>query len=197
MSKNLNRILFPIAAILCVSGTAIASENSLSPFSFILTEAGISETEITKNGQRIYTPHIGYESVTMRTKNDAKVKLHGKNTNRSKDIDNIHLNIGQDKVQCEELEKKLTEKYGPAKSQRNNIRIWELNNPNFTAGQSKKITIMAGEEKGQYFLIIDRMGSRTGNNPRTNASLRKADRNGFKRATSKKASPKINRNIRD
>jgi len=178
-------------------GHAIANEAAPSPISFILKEAGISESADIKKGKRAYTPHFGYESLTLPTKHGSKMKLHGKNVKKSKNIDNLHLDLGNNKDRCEELEKKLTAKYGEPKSQRNNIRIWELKNPDLTAGQSRNITIMAGEEKGQYFVTLDRKGPRVGNNPHTNASLRKTNLNQSKSVNASQAAPQVNRNIRD
>ena len=119
------------------------------------------------------------------------MKLHGKNVKKSKSIDDIHLDLGQNKARCEELEKKLTAQYGAPKSSRNNIRVWELNNVEASTGQSRKITIMAGEEKGQYFLTMDRKGPRTGNTSRTNAVLDRFNQNGFNRINSYTTSPKV------
>lgn len=197
MSKILKHALLPIITTCCISSYAIANENTASPISFILNEAGVSESMVTKSGKKAYTPHIGYETVMLKTKNRSEIKIHGKNIKKKNKIDNIHLNLGQNKARCEELEKKLTAQYGPPKSQRNNIRIWELNNPDFTSDQSRKITIMAGKEKGEYFLTVDRKGTRTGNNPRSNDSLTKPYRNKIKRQQSRKTQPKVNHNIRD
>jgi len=191
MSKILKRGLFLIAAMCCFSSNAIASENRLSPIDFILSEEGVSKAEIYKNGTRNYLPHIGYETVILPIKNSVKIRIHTKNINNFKTIDDVHLDLGQNKTHCEELEKKLTAKYGAPKSQRNNIRIWELNNPDFTVGQSRKITIMAGEENGQYFLTVDRKGPRTGNTSRTNAVLDRFNQNGFNRINSYTTSPKV------
>lgn len=197
MSKITKYALIPIAATLSFSLHATANENSLSPVDFLLSEAGVSETTISKNGQRSYTPHRGYETVSLRTKNMSRVKVHGKNVRKNKDIDDITLDLGQDKARCEDLEKKLTAKYGAPISSRNNIRVWELKNANFTAGQSKKITIMAGEENGRYFVKLDRKGTRAGNNPRTNASLRKTSAIASSPAKSRNIASKINNNVRD
>jgi len=197
MSKLTKHALLSIAAICFVSNNATASENTSSPIGFLLSESGVTEADIKAKGRKSYTPHFGYEAVSLQTKNNAHMKIHGKNINKNNKIDNIHLNLGQDKAKCEELERKLTAKYGAPISQRNNIRVWELKNTDFTAGQARKITIMAGEEKGQYFVALDRKGPRVGNNPRTNASLRKTKLNPVKRINPSQAAPQVDRNIRD
>lgn len=82
------------------------------------------------------------------------------------DIDEISLNLKNDKARYEAIEQILADNYGPATSKRRNLNIWELPNTDKTTGQSKMITIMAGEENGLYFVKLDRKGPRRGNNPR-------------------------------
>jgi len=76
----------------------------------------------------------------------------------------LHLKLT--KAQCEEIEQSLSEAYGPAISSRGNIRIWEIINQNRSYNQSKMVTIMAGQEQGQYFAKLDRKGAAVSNNPR-------------------------------
>jgi len=197
MSKVIINTLLSTLAICCFSGNASASDTTSSPISFILAEAGISVAPNMKQGRRNYTPHLGYESITLPTNHGSKMKLHGKNIKENRSIDNIHLNLGQNKARCEQLEKKLTAKYGVPKSRRNNIRVWELANVTAETSQSKTVTIMAGEEKGEYFLTVDRRGPRTGNNPRTNSSLRKAKQPSLRRKNIRRAATKIDRSITD
>lgn len=197
MSKTLKQILLPLAAICYVASNAAAKENTSSPIGYILSEIGFSQAQIIKKSKKAYTPDIGYETVMLSSKNGIKTKLQGKNIGKYNSIDNIHLNLGRNKAHCEDLEKKLTAKYGTPISHRDNIRVWEFNNPDSTTGQSKKITVIAGEEKGLYFLTVDRKGPRTGNNPRTNSSLRKTSIKNVKRAKFSKPTPKIDRNLRD
>ena len=186
-----------MAAVFCLSSHAMADESKLSPIDFLLSEAGISEATISKNGKRDHTPHLGYEAVSLTSENRSRIKIHGKNVKKKKDIDNISLDLGQDKARCMELESKLTSQYGPPVSKRNNIRIWEIKNSDMALGQAKKTTIMAGEENGKYFVSIDRKGPKAGNNPRTNRALRQKANKRSRRQVSKKAAPQIDMSIRD
>jgi hypothetical protein len=197
MSKVFKQALLPVIAIYCVSSTAFASELQSSPISFILEEAGISTASDMNQARRTPTPYLGNESITLPTKRGSKMKLHGKNIRKNRSIDHIYLDLGKNKARCEELEEKLATKYGDPKSKRNNIRVWELNNAAGSTGQSKKVTIMAGEERGQYFLTVDRKGPRKGNNPRTNASLRKVKTKNLKRTKTSQVRPKVDRRVTD
>lgn len=88
------------------------------------------------------------------------------------------LNLSLTKAEYIEIERSLTDAYGPASRTRGNMRIWEVENTNKSSGQSKIVTIIAGEENGRYFAKLDRHGFAVSNNPR----LRKTKRpNAFKR----------------
>lgn len=88
------------------------------------------------------------------------------------------LNLSLTRSECEDIESSLTDAYGPASKTRENMRIWEIPNTNKSSGQSKIVTIIAGEENGRYFAKLDRHGFAVSNNPR----LRKTKTpNAFKR----------------
>lgn len=82
------------------------------------------------------------------------------------------LNLSLTKAECIEIERSLTDAYGPASRTRGNKRIWEVENSNKSSGQSKIITIIAGEENGRYFAKLDRNGFAASNNPRLRKNKR-------------------------
>lgn len=135
--------LMTLAGILCLSfSTAVAAEDDISPVSLLIKEQN-KHSQTLKN----------------RVQNE-------------RGIDELNIDLKTDKARCEDIEKVLTETYGPATSNRHNLRIWELPNTDKVTGQSKMITIIAGEENGRYFVKLDRKGQKRGNNPR----LYKAER---------------------
>jgi hypothetical protein len=152
--------LFFSYSLLCLcTSNAIANEAIISPIQLLLSEAGITEFDISSKGQSTFTPHKGYQALNLETARRDKVEIHRKKSLKARGVDKFHLDLGQDKERCEELERKLTDIYGPASSKRKNIKVWEIANPDYSLGQSKKITIMSGEEKGRYFLKMNRQGT--------------------------------------
>ncbi len=76
------------------------------------------------------------------------------------------LDLTLTKTECEDIERSLTEAYGPAARTRGSLRIWEVSNKHKSSGQSKFVTIIAGQEAGRYFVKLDRQGYAASNNPR-------------------------------
>ena len=76
------------------------------------------------------------------------------------------LDVTLTKAECENIERSLTEAYGPATRTRGNLRIWEVSNVHKSSGQSKYVTVIAGQESGRYFVKLDRQGFAVSNNPR-------------------------------
>lgn len=129
--------LMTVAGVLCLCfSTAATAKDPISPVSLLIKE---------------------------QNKHSQTQKNYVKN---ERSIDTISIDLKTDKARCEDIEKVLTDTYGPATSNRHNLRIWELPNTDKVTGQSKMITIMAGEENGRYFVKLDRKGPTRGNNPR-------------------------------
>lgn len=98
---------------------------------------------------------------------------HQPNTDgsRAKNKSLKKLNLSLTKTKCEEIERSLFEAYGPATRSRGNLRIWQIPNTENASGQSKMVTIIAGEEDGRYFAKLDRQGFAASNNPRLRKKL--------------------------
>ncbi|MEP3892306.1 MAG: hypothetical protein ABJN69_17735 [Hellea sp.] len=97
---------------------------------------------------------------------NTSLKSGSLNARNTPNIKEYRLDLKRDKVRLKDIEKSLTEAYGPPKTSRNNTLIWEIKNLTGKSGQSKQVTIMAGEENGAYFVTLDRRGAAAGNNPR-------------------------------
>lgn len=82
------------------------------------------------------------------------------------------LDLTLTKAECENIERSLTEAYGPATRTRGSLRIWEVSNEHKSSDQSKYVTVIAGQEAGRYFVKLDRQDFAVSNNPRLRKNRR-------------------------
>ncbi len=144
-----------------------AGDKTPSPMALLLSEVGASSDIRTKARiTSVQANDLSMKHSVLTTLSGGELTLRGKKFKKDKDIDHLHLALGQNAARWTELEKTLTEAYGAPNTRRSNLKLWEMPNRAGINGQAEQTSVMLGQDKDGYFVIIDRRGPGKGNNPR-------------------------------
>ncbi len=167
MPPYIKTICLALAVTFMAAPSFAAGDKTPSPMSLLLTEVGASsDIRLQARTVSAQSNDLSMKHSVLTTPSGGELTLRGKKFKKDKDIDHLHLALGQDVARWAELEKALTEAYGAPHTRRSNLKLWEMPNKSARSGQAELTSVMLGQDKDGYFVIIDRRGPGKGNNPR-------------------------------
>ena len=167
MPPYIKTTCFALAFTFIAAPSFAAGDKTPSPMSLLLSEVGAnSDMRVQARTVSARSNDLSIKHSVLKTRSGGKLTLRGKKFKKDKDIDHLHLALGQDMARWTELEKALTKAYGAPNTRRSRLKVWEMPNVDARNRQAKQTTVMLGQDKTGYFVIIDRRGPGKGNNPR-------------------------------
>lgn len=158
----------------CLLMTVVAQAND-GPIEILLSEVNLDLSNPDATAKRTIDKGFKSNDPSIRSRvyvlNDGtRVKLVGRNFDKSSDIDKIRVTYPRNEISYKSTHAALTESLGAPSAKRPDILVWRLENTNKSSTQSKTVKIIASvNEAEKRTIVANRQRGGRGNNPRATA----------------------------